>query len=371
MKEITNLYIEPTTECNLSCSICSRNHWTSETIGHMEHHTFERIISNLPPSVERIVFSGVGEPMTHPNILSLIAQAKATVCKVGLVTNGVLLDDTMANELLRLELDELWVSLDSVHEEEVSSLSGDMKNINVYDNVLAFAKKRPGHYTSPKTTALGIAFILMKSNLQQFKHLLKKAPHMGIDMIKATHLLPYDEAQLSEICYERLLGMNLFQEQQAITTHVDLPLMESSHLEDKGILNQLISPTLSVSLFDVPIVRKKDTCKFVEDGYIFVRWDGEVSPCVALLHDHYAMQQGVKRFNGSCSYGNVKDCSLQEIWDQREYQEFRKRVADFVFSPCTSCGPCDLFETNEADCSGNIFPTCGACLWAQGLFQCP
>lgn len=32
---------------------------------------------------------------------------------------------------------------------------------------------------------------------------------------------------------------------------------------------------------------------------------------------------------------------------------------------------CELRETNEADCYGNPFPTCGECLWAAGLVQCP
>ncbi len=26
---------------------------------------------------------------------------------------------------------------------------------------------------------------------------------------------------------------------------------------------------------------------------------------------------------------------------------------------------------NEEDCFGNTFPTCGGCLWAQGVIRCP
>jgi hypothetical protein len=32
---------------------------------------------------------------------------------------------------------------------------------------------------------------------------------------------------------------------------------------------------------------------------------------------------------------------------------------------------CNLSETNEEACFGNPFPTCGGCLWAQGVIQCP
>jgi hypothetical protein len=30
-----------------------------------------------------------------------------------------------------------------------------------------------------------------------------------------------------------------------------------------------------------------------------------------------------------------------------------------------------MSEANEEDCFGNGFPTCGGCLWAQGVLQCP
>ncbi|MEX0973885.1 MAG: hypothetical protein WD024_00830 [Bacillota bacterium] len=28
-------------------------------------------------------------------------------------------------------------------------------------------------------------------------------------------------------------------------------------------------------------------------------------------------------------------------------------------------------EKNQEDCTGNKFPTCGGCIWAQGVIQCP
>jgi hypothetical protein len=54
-----------------------------------------------------------------------------------------------------------------------------------------------------------------------------------------------------------------------------------------------------------------------------------------------------------------------------EHLSFRDRVQDFDFAECTICGSCDLAEKNEEDCIGNTFPTCGGCLWAQGVVQCP
>jgi len=30
-----------------------------------------------------------------------------------------------------------------------------------------------------------------------------------------------------------------------------------------------------------------------------------------------------------------------------------------------------MADMNEEDCFANPFPTCGGCLWAMGVIQCP
>jgi hypothetical protein len=61
---------------------------------------------------------------------------------------------------------------------------------------------------------------------------------------------------------------------------------------------------------------------------------------------------------------------MSEIWENEEFKQFRKRILNFDFPPCLHCD-CDLAETNEEDCYGNLFPTCGDCLWAHGIILCP
>ena len=62
---------------------------------------------------------------------------------------------------------------------------------------------------------------------------------------------------------------------------------------------------------------------------------------------------------------------MSELWSSPEYVAMRERVQSFQFSPCAFCGGCDFSEANDEDCFGNAFPTCGGCLWAQGIIQCP
>ncbi len=36
-----------------------------------------------------------------------------------------------------------------------------------------------------------------------------------------------------------------------------------------------------------------------------------------------------------------------------------------------ACNSCEMAIENVEDCFGNVHPTCGGCLWAQGLIRCP
>ena len=130
------------------------------------------------------------------------------------------------------------------------------------------------------------------------------------------------------------------------------------------------SSTASLSLLGASLSARNDYCTFAQEGYAAVRWDGEVSPCLSLLHDHPEYIRGRRKDVTHHSFGNVKSAPLAEIWRSPAFAEFRSRLRGFGFSPCTTCGGCERFPANYEDCTGNGFPTCGGCLWAQGFVQC-
>jgi MoaA/NifB/PqqE/SkfB family radical SAM enzyme len=109
----------------------------------------------------------------------------------------------------------------------------------------------------------------------------------------------------------------------------------------------------------------------VRKGSTSVRWDGQVSPCLALLHAHTSYLDRKERRVQAFSVGSLRDSSLASIWQSDAYRALRARLADFDFSPCVSCNSCELSESNQEDCFGNTAPTCGGCLWGQGFIQCP
>ena len=108
----------------------------------------------------------------------------------------------------------------------------------------------------------------------------------------------------------------------------------------------------------------------LEPGAGVVAWNGDVSPCVALMHSYTCYVLGKRKAVRRYSLGNILDENVLEIWNRQEYRSFRKRLLSFDFAPCVHCD-CDLAEANEEDCFGSPFPTCGDCLWARGVILCP
>ena len=112
-------------------------------------------------------------------------------------------------------------------------------------------------------------------------------------------------------------------------------------------------------------------CPFVERGSLAFAWNGDVSPCVPLMHTYSCYILGREKTFKKKSFGNIHQETPKEIWEKAIHKKFRENVLEEGFSPCIECGGCDMTESNEEDCFGNVHPTCGDCLWAKGVIQCP
>jgi antitoxin component of MazEF toxin-antitoxin module len=77
VSHLAKVYIEPTSRCNLTCRTCIRNIW-NEATGLMSEATFSRTLEGLRQvdPLPTVFFGGFGEPLSHPRILSMIAQVK-------------------------------------------------------------------------------------------------------------------------------------------------------------------------------------------------------------------------------------------------------------------------------------------------------
>lgn len=371
MDHIRKIYIEPTSNCNLNCTMCPRNSWTNEMIGSMDMNMYQVLIAQAREisSLDTIFFGGVAEPMSHENIYHMVEMAKSLDVRVEMITNGSLLNRNSMHRLLEAGLDMLWFSIDSAHSESCdANLDIDARNKSELNMLTFNYLKREFGYEAD----LGIAFVAMKSNIDQLPDVVWLGEVMGAKEIKISNIIPYEKEMQSEMLYEKTMTVKGFQDglQKKRQMVINIPIMDFDRI-DPEILPLLLRSKHSVKLGENTIVRKSGYCRFINDDSLFIRWDGQVSPCIALLHNTRTFLYDAERKIRACSFGNINLEHIMRIWERKEYKDFRDRVRRFEFPPCTVCGECSYLENNEEDCFGNQFPTCGGCLWAEGFAQCP
>jgi putative metalloenzyme radical SAM/SPASM domain maturase len=282
--------------------------------------------------------------------------------------------------------------------------------------------------TAKKTTArpeleVGVEFVLMRENFHELPAAVRWASERGAAFIIVTHLIPYDRAHIAQAAYEtctdaalalfaeweekaRAAGVDLRRsfevgwkysktpEEMRIIDYVNRMKAEAEERRISLDLQKLIdldrvwlgkmeevfaqagevATATGIDLRLPEIVpRSERQCHFIEDGAVFVAWNGEINPCYFLWHRYNCYASGWDQKVRPKTFGNLADSGILEIWNSPAFSNFRESVLDYDYPYCASCSlaPCDYVQTEEfeQDCHIKGEP-CGSCLWCMGLFQC-
>lgn len=326
------VYVEPTSMCNLNCSICFRHGWIGEKPGHMDLSLFRTLAEQIrnTPSVREVFFGGMGEPLFHPEICRMISLLPEDR-KVSLLTNGTLLTEECSKALLEAGLDELWISMDGFTPQIYESIQSGSRYERILSNIRAFNEIR--RHTGAR---LCITFVVTPENIGQLELINEFADACEIDQLNISHEIPGHPVPKEDMLYDR---EDIF--------------------------------TGKMRRYGPCEAHEEHVCPFVSGNSVFIRRDGEVIPCMQLLHSCYTYLYEQRRKITSFSYGNIAERSLMDCWNDEEYRAFRHRVNTFYFPFCTSCWGCEDREENLCDCFLGEAPTCGACLWSSGKVFCP
>jgi tungsten cofactor oxidoreducase radical SAM maturase len=349
--DLHKLYVEPTTACNLNCCTCIRNVW-EDPVAYMDVEVFRQLVEQTAalPELQRVVFSGLGEPLLHPHLLEMVSLARERGLAVTVGTNGLLLDKAVSRELVELGVDRLVVSLDGVKPETYASVRG-VALAQVLESIrgLNDVKRELGSLVP----ALGIEFVALRSNVAELAHLTGLASRLGAARVLVSNVLAYTDEMRAEILYGyeprppfSAGGWPVKADAWVMWGTLDLPRMHWG---------------------------AEQRCRFVQDRSAVVGWDGSVAPCYALSHTYsYLTIDGRRKRVARYVLGNVTQQSLLDIWTAEDYCRFRNEVRDFRFPSCPDCDlreTCDLREQNEGCWGWN--PSCADCLWAQDIIRCP
>ena len=351
LPNVSKLYIEPTTACNLECRTCIRNTW-GDPNQHMSMQTFQHIVKSLDglPDLKRVVFTSFGEPFTQPRILDMVEAMRKRDLAVTIGTNGLLLDSRMARELVKLGVDRVTISIDGGKPETYAGVRGAML-AQVIEHIRGLNEAKV--QLNSLFPAIGIEFVALKSNVAELDDLAKMAKELNISRLLVSNVLPYTEELRKEVLYG----------------YEPVPPFKASGWALR------LGAWVSWATQELPRMHwgAERRCKFVQDQAIVVGWDGGVSPCYALSHNYsYYTIDGIKKQVERYILGNVNNQLLADIWMSEDYVRFRSEVKAYHFPSCPDCDlreTCDLRQKNEGCWGWN--PSCADCLWSQGIVRCP
>ncbi len=344
---ITQVYLELTTVCNLSCRSCVRFSIDGFKTVHMETALFEKIIAQLRSldSLKRIVLLGFGEALCHPEISAMLTRLRTLTAEIVLVTNASFLSEELTDLLCRLPLDRVVTSWDDAPAgtgriiRRGKNLSASAQNLARLADTAA-KNKRP---------AVGMQMVAMKSNAKKLEEIIRFGEKTGVDHFLVSNIFPYSEAMKNEILYAP-------------------PALRKNSLKYR--LKKL-RRRLDIEVASTETDRPRK-CPFIERGTLFVTVEGEIAPCPELAYTHRAWYYGAPRIHNRQIFGSVKTKSLRTIWMDKSFSSFRESFAYWDLPDCSSCeaqGDCS-HRLSGTDCYWNPVP-CGECLWAKNIVICP
>lgn len=293
-----NVQVEVSTHCQLRCLMCPkrifRREWVSD---HMDMEIFRRI------PFEKFRYAhlqGWGEPLLNPNIIEMVEFAKAKGCRVGITTNGLLLDE-FAEDLVKAGIDLVAVSIASADEKTHRKIRGCklsdlLENIKMLSNIKG----------KPKIT---LVTIMLKDTINDLPKLVKIAKEVGADEVIANNL--------DYIPSQDLTGLEVFSEK-----------------ENREILNAIgkaeeLARRLGISFFAKPIkLEEVLVCAENPIESCLITVNGDVCPCV-YLHLPTKSENISRFFMGKTItvrktyFGNISKEKFTKIWKGKEYKKFR------------------------------------------------
>ena len=274
-----SLSFEPTTSCNLRCPECpSGLRAFTRPTGMLENAFFKKTIDDISSEIFYLVFYFQGEPYLNPHFLEMVKYASSKKIYTATSTNAHFLNDDIARKTVESGLDRLIISIDGATQDVYQQyrIGGKLtKVIESAKNVVKWKKQ-----LNSKTPYIFFQFLVVKPNEHQVDEIKQLAKDCGIDEVRFKTAQVYD--------YQN-------DPNKLIPT-----INKYSRYKKKGDGAFELKNSLS------------NHCWRLWHATV-ITWDGMVVPC---CFDKDASKK----------MGHLKEQSFRQIWNDKEYRNFRKQI---------------------------------------------
>ena len=186
-----SISLDPSNLCQLDCVWCNSSHIKGLNPKMISQEVLRDIAFSLPyftdhpryGHVEAVCVAGGGEPLMNPYTQDFIELASGEGVKVGLITNGILL-----NEFDVVNCDWLGVSVDAGRRETYKELKGSDQFHKVIRNI-EDAVNTPGRLNKPgRAHGVNYKFVMYPKNIEDIHEATIIAKATGC---RSIHIRPY------------------------------------------------------------------------------------------------------------------------------------------------------------------------------------
>ena len=292
--QLTNLHIEITSKCNERCVHCYIPH--DDKVSHIESDLFYDVLKQCKNMrLLHLTLSG-GEPMLHKNFCDFLRKCKEYDFSVNVLSNLTLLNDEIIKEMKANPLLGVQVSLysmDSNIHDEITQMKGSFEKTK--NAILKLVKN---------DIPLQISCPILKQNKNCYVDVIKWAKkhkiHVGDDYVVIAR---YNHTTQNLSC-----RLSISEIKEVINHKVtnDAKYLEQIEMAAEKKKN----------------ITSDDFVCSVCHSSICIADNGNVYPCA-----------GWQDYN----VGNVKETSLNDIWDNSEKVQYLRGLRNKDFPKCTQC----------------------------------
>jgi len=183
--------LDITNRCNMRCFMCPSpaSVQSSQPMQNMDPALFQRIADQVFPYAAHVALSCAYEPLLHPRLEEILDIAsRYNVPEWGMVTNGALLNERIAEAMIRCRMTVLSVSVDGATRETYR----DIRGVDAFDRVLANARafQEMKRRTGGQLPHLFMNFVLMRRNVGEIVPFLELCRDLGAADVTFVHVMP-------------------------------------------------------------------------------------------------------------------------------------------------------------------------------------
>lgn len=327
---------EVTFRCNLTCQMCPLANWknnndNTKQLQSLKDELTTGEIKSFVDELKKLGTKGImitgGEPFLRNDMLEILDYIKKKQIYCTIISNGTLINDDMAREIAQIGNEVISFSLDGPKEVHNQIRGCGDSFTKIYNTIEKIQSYKNGKL-NPK---INLNFTISALNQNYITEIVRIACELKINVVNMLYLFYTSSDRLGQTMGILKMG-HLKPENQNIPDEIKRINIKVLRESINGA--QELAKRYNVKLnFRPPLKDGEIEKRFSESGFSY---------CSKCFYPWFETRLDPYGNIYPCSIdipmGNIRHQTLQEIWNSRQYRNFRKSLKKHKLLPaCSKC----------------------------------